>query len=70
MPKPPLREPFKTLETKLIQTLLDGLHEWRPDLSYPESHSDMDACVRRLMRTYILLERPSVVPDLNIVSDE
>lgn len=52
MPKPPLAEPMATLEGQIVDTLLEGLRGWRPDLSYPESHSDMEACVRNLMRMF------------------
>lgn len=46
MPKPQLAPDLDILERQLIETLLAGLKEWRSDLKYPESHSDMQACVR------------------------
>lgn len=52
MPKPPLTEPNAHLETDIIETMLAGLHQWRPDLDYPESHSDMAACIRALLTMY------------------
>jgi hypothetical protein len=50
------------LENDVIDTMLAGLKEWRPDLSYPESHSDMQGCVRALLRMYELKRRPLPVP--------
>ena len=52
MPKPSLREPYFTLEGDLIDTMIGGLHEWRSDLGYPESHSDMAGCIRAVLRKY------------------
>jgi len=58
MPKPFLKEPDATLEMQLIETMLAGFHEWRPDLDYPESHSDMQGCARAIMRRYDIKTRP------------
>lgn len=58
MSKPTLKEPFYTLEGQIIDTLLAGHHEWRPDLAYPESHSDMAGAVRGLLRMYDVKRRP------------
>jgi hypothetical protein len=58
MPKPTLAEPFHTLEHQIIETLLAGHHEWRPDLSYPESHSDMSGAVRGLLRMFDVKRLP------------
>jgi hypothetical protein len=66
MPKPILKEPARTLEMNIIQTLLDGLHRWRPDLHYPESHSDMQAAVRELMALYDITEKPKPLSDKEI----
>ena len=52
MPKPSLKPPMNKLESDMVETLIGGLHEWRPDLNYPESHSDMQACVRGLLQMY------------------
>ncbi len=57
MSKPPLREPYAHLCADIIDTLIGGLHEWRPDLSYPESHSDMQGAVRALLRKYDVVLR-------------
>ena len=58
MPKPILKEPLRTQTGEMIETMLAGLHEWRPDLKYPESHSDMQGCVRALLRMYKIERRP------------
>jgi hypothetical protein len=62
MPKPFLRDDDARLERDVIETMLAGLHEWRPDLSYPESHSDMQACVRGLLCMFKLERRPLPAP--------
>jgi hypothetical protein len=62
MPKPSLVDEDSRLEGDLIETLLAGLKEWRPDLQYPESHSDMSGCVRAMMRMYDIKRRPIAVP--------
>lgn len=62
MPKPHLAEPMATLESQIIATLLEGLHQWRPDLSYPESHSDMSGCVRNLLRMFKVERALSPIP--------
>ncbi len=56
--KPHLREPFASLEADIIEMMIAGLKEWRPDLGYPESHSDMAGCVRAILRAYDLKRRP------------
>lgn len=58
MPKPKLAEPFNTLEKQIIETLIAGHKEWRPDLNYPESHSDMQGAVRGLLRMYEIKRLP------------
>lgn len=58
MAKSQLKEPYNTLESEIIETLLAGLKEYRPDLSYPESHSDMQGCVRAMLRMFDVKRRP------------
>lgn len=62
MPKPFLECDQATLERDLIETMIAGLHEWRSDLSYHESHSDMQGCVRALLRMYNVKRRPVALP--------
>lgn len=57
MPKPNLAEPYATLEGWIIDTLLAGHKEWRPDLAYPQSHSDMQGAVRGLLRMFEVKRR-------------
>jgi hypothetical protein len=52
MAKPFLREPFATVASDLMETMIAGLHEWRPDLSYPQSHSDLRGCIDAVLRKY------------------
>ncbi len=61
MPKPPLVPEEAVLENQMIETLRAGLHNWRPDLNYPESYSDMQACVRGLMSMFEVKRRPLAV---------
>jgi hypothetical protein len=58
MAKPTLRDDLRQLEADVIETLLAGHHEWRPDLPYPESHSDMSGAFRALIRKYDVKLRP------------
>ncbi len=58
MPKPELKSEFRNLETEMIATFLAGLSKWRPDLSYPESHSDMQAGMRGLIQMFEIKRRP------------
>jgi len=58
MAKETLIEPFKTLEMEIIETLLAGHKEWRPDLVYPQSHSDMQGAVRGLLRMFEVTRLP------------
>lgn len=58
VPKPTLVTEDARLESDAIETMLAGLKEWRPDLDYPESHSDMQACFRALLCVYEIKRRP------------
>jgi hypothetical protein len=70
MPKPFLKEPYRTLESEIIETLLAGLHEWRPDLGYPESRSDMSGAVRALMRMFDVRRRPLAIQEKEMLEAE
>lgn len=69
MPKPPLKREFAELERPLIETMIAGLHVWRSDLSYPESHSDMQACVRGVLRMFRVERRPLGLAEPQINED-
>ena len=58
MPKPPLIPEQSLLESQMIETMIAGLHNWRPDLQYPASHSDMQACTRGLLAMFEIKRRP------------
>lgn len=66
MPKGPLREEFARIEGPVIETMVAGLHEWRADLSFPESYSDMQACVRGLLKMFKIERRPIGLSNLDI----
>ena len=70
MPKPNLKEPFRTLESEIIETLLAGHHECRPDLAYPESHSDMSGAVRGLLRMFEVKRRPIAFPVKDMLTED
>lgn len=58
MPKPPLRSDFQLLETEIVETLIASHKQWRPDLPYPQSHSDMQGAVRGLLRMFDVKRLP------------
>jgi hypothetical protein len=58
MPKPSLIPEQAILETELIETMRAGLHNWRADLDYPQSDSDMQGCVRAVMVMFDVRRRP------------
>ena len=53
-----MKPEFEKLESDIIETLIAGHQEWRPDLAYPESHSDMQGAVRGLLRMFEVKRRP------------
>ncbi len=58
MPKPRLKPKYQQLETEILDTMEKGLKEWRPDLHYPESRSDMQGCIRPVLRMFEIKRRP------------
>lgn len=62
MSKPQLIDEDSKLEHELIQTFIAGHKEWRPDLPYPESHSDMQAGIRALLKMFKIERRPIAEP--------
>lgn len=69
MPKPSLTVEYQALESDIIETMIAGLHEWRPDLDYPESYSDMSGCVRALFRMYEIKRRPLAKPVKELLAE-
>lgn len=63
MPKPILVDEDENLVTAIIDTFLAGHKEWRPDLPYPESHSDMKAGAMALLRMFKIERRPISIPN-------
>ena len=57
MAKRRLKGDLAKLESEIIETLIAGHKEWRPDLHYPESHSDMQGAVRGLLRMFEVKRR-------------
>lgn len=68
MPKPSLHKDQAVLEQQLIETAMAGLKLWRSDLDYPESYSDMQACIRGLLITFEIKRRPLPNP-LHLICD-
>lgn len=58
MPKPLLDDEHSRLVSDIIATLIAGHKRWRPDLPYPESHSDMDGAARGLLEMFEVKRRP------------
>ena len=58
MPKPRLKSELEQLEIDIIETLIAGHKQYRPDLAYPESHSDMQGAVRGLLKMFEVKRRP------------
>jgi hypothetical protein len=66
MPKPCLREPYATLASDMTETFLAGCKRWRPDLGYPESHSDMRAGMDALLQMFEVKRRPIALAEKDI----
>jgi hypothetical protein len=58
MAKPLMKPEFEQLKADLTETMIAGLHEWRADLSYPQSHSDLQACLMAVFRMFEIKRRP------------
>lgn len=58
MAKSRLKGDLARLEGDIIETLIAGHKKFRPDLPYPESHSDMQGAVRGLLRMFKVERRP------------
>lgn len=68
MSKPRLIKEDEILENELIETFLAGHKQYRPDLAYPQSHSDMGAGIRGLLRMFIIKRSALPVP-LRVLCD-
>ena len=58
MPKPKLTPKYDELEKQIIATFIAGHKRWRPDLSFPESYSDMQGGARALLEMFDIKRRP------------
>lgn len=52
MPKPAMSPELEALERDIIKSLTAGLKQWRSDLNYPESYSDMQGAVRGMLQMF------------------
>ncbi len=62
MPKPTFVPEESLLMRDIQDTLLAGLKQWRPDLAYPQSASDMQGMLIALLQKYEVKLRPIAVP--------
>lgn len=53
MPPSKLKEPYHSLQYQIIDTMMAGNNN-----KYPESHSDMQYCVRALLRMFEVKRLP------------
>lgn len=58
MAKSSLKPEFNQLERDILDTFLAGHKEARPDLSYPQSTSDMQSGIRALLVMFDIKRRP------------
>lgn len=58
MAKSRLNPEFAQLEMDILETFLAGHKEDRPDLDYPQSHSDMQSGIRALLVMFNIKRRP------------
>lgn len=58
MAKPSLKPPFDQLAVDIRETFLAGHHLYRPDLPYPQSHSDMQGGIIALLKMFDIKRRP------------
>lgn len=57
MAKRSLSPDLAQLEFAIIETLVAGHKQWRPDLDYPQSYSDMQGAVRGLLQMFEVKRR-------------
>jgi hypothetical protein len=61
MPKPTLKPEYQQLCHDIIETFVAGHKQYRPDLAYPESHSDMMAGAHALIQMFDIKRRPIAI---------
>lgn len=70
MPKPTLKPQYQQLCSDMIETFLAGHHQWRPDLAYPESHSDMKGGMMAVLRMFEIKRRPLALADMQLEEND
>ena len=63
MPKPDLKPDLERLCSEMIETFLAGHHQWRIDLPYPQSHSDMKGGMMAVLKMFDVKRRPIALSD-------
>lgn len=58
MAKSSMKPEYDALEQAILETFLAGHKEARPDLPYPQSHSDMQSGIRALLVMFEIKRRP------------
>ncbi|RLI51121.1 MAG: hypothetical protein DRP09_19520 [Candidatus Thorarchaeota archaeon] len=56
MSKPTLKEPYRTLEHQVVETMMAAYKAW--GLEFPKSYSDYQACARALIEMFDIKRRP------------
>lgn len=60
-PDPPKPQPSDSrFAAELLAAMVLGLHDWRRDLDFPESHSDLEACALGVLSRFDF--RPRATP--------
>ncbi len=62
MPKPRLTDELAALESEIMAVMRAGLKQYRADLDYPQSASDMEGCIRALFQMYEIKRRTLPAP--------
>lgn len=70
MAKSSMKPEFNILEKQILETFLAGHKEARPDLSYPESHSDMQSGIRALIVMFDIKRRPIALSFKELYSEK
>lgn len=68
MPPPPIKKEYPVGD--IMETLLAGHKQARPDLPFPESHSDMTYAVMNLLRKYEVKLRPVPLDRDDLIEQE
>jgi len=59
-PDPPKPQPSDSrFAAELLAAMVHGLHDWHPDLDFPESRCDMAACALEILARFHILRRPT-----------